>query len=418
MKIGIIGLGYVGLPLAVSLARHFSVLGFDINKSRIADLKKGHDITEEVSEEDLKASSFQPTHKIDDLKDVTHYIVTVPTPITPDKRPDLSLLKTASEMIAPLLNKGDVVIYESTVYPGVTEDFCGPVLETGSNLLCGKDFFLGYSPERMNPGDKQHTVEKITKVVAGQNPDVTERLAFIYGKITSIHKATSIKTAEAAKVIENTQRDINIAFMNEITQIFQKGGISIHEVLESARTKWNFLPFTPGLVGGHCIGVDPYYLADYAQQLKVDPQLILGGRSINDKMSTFYADLLHQSFSDARPRKLVVFGITFKENIPDTRNSKAVDLVHELKKRQHEIYVIDPHACADEVLKTYKIKLSTWDDLPKGLDGGIVAVPHREFLTFSEEDLSCKFRENGTFLDIHHIWKPRFKKQKFKFVPH
>ena len=332
-RVTVVGLGYVGLPLAVALARQFDTVGFDIDPKRISELTAGHDRTGEIEAERLGASALTLTTDPQACPPSDFYIVTVPTPIDGANRPDLRIIEAASRTIAAMLpaavaeGRLPVVVYESTVYPGVTEEICAALLEAGSGLKCGEDFFLGYSPERINPGDREHTIDKITKVVSGQTPEVLERVAALYGAITSggVFRAASIKAAEAAKVIENAQRDINIAFMNEITQIFAKMDLSVWDVLAAARTKWNFLPFAPGLVGGHCIGVDPYYLSHRAEQLGLDPRVILAGRGINDGMAAWVARQLHVA-RGSKPGSVLVLGLTFKENIPDLRNSKVADL--------------------------------------------------------------------------------------------
>ncbi|MEP7005249.1 MAG: nucleotide sugar dehydrogenase, partial [Sphingomonas bacterium] len=320
----VIGLGYVGLPLAVALSKQFDCWGLDIDPGRIAELERGRDRTGEISSNALAASTLRLQHDAGACPPADFYIVTVPTPVDSDNKPDLRAVLSATATVAKLLDaaRKSVVVYESTVYPGVTEEICGPALERGSGLVCGRDFFLGYSPERINPGDREHTIDKITKVVSGQTPEVLDAVADLYGAITSggVFRAASIKAAEAAKVIENAQRDINIAFMNEIAQIFHGMDLSVWDVLEAARTKWNFLPFQPGLVGGHCIGVDPYYLSHRAEQLGHDPQVILSGRRINDGMASFVADAIHRRI-DGNAGSALVLGITFKEDVPDLRNS-------------------------------------------------------------------------------------------------
>ncbi|MEI8320682.1 MAG: nucleotide sugar dehydrogenase [Alphaproteobacteria bacterium] len=407
MKIAVLGLGYVGLPLATALAKHYKVIGFDVDKKRIEELKTGFDRTHELSEKELQNSSLQKTHTLEDLKGCKVYIVTVPTPVHEDTNmPDLTLLKVASEMIGQVMESGAIVVYESTVYPGVTEDYCGPVLEKASGLKIGQDFFLGYSPERINPGDKEHTVYKITKVVAGQTPDVCETLAKIYGTITTVFKAANIKTAEAAKVIENAQRDINIAFMNEITAIFNKDGISIYDVLEAAQTKWNFLPFQPGLVGGHCIGVDPFYLANYAQQKGHHPEVILAGRHMNDSMASIFGDFVHQHIKQRgiQNKKVLILGLTFKENIPDLRNTKVVDLVSRLEKLGYDVDVTDPHANPHEAKKYYGMDLKDFDDL-KGYDCIVGTVPHDQFKHMTEKDFARIGNDECLVVDLKNMWK-------------
>ena len=333
--IAVIGLGYVGLPLAVALARHCPTIGYDVDKTRIAELRQGHDRTGEIDAAVMTDSALTVTDNDAAIAGSEVYIVTVPTPVDADNQPDLRLIRAACANVGKLLAVGDIVVFESTVYPGVTEDICGPALAVASGLECGRDFFLGYSPERINPGDREHTVDKITKVVAGQTPEVLDRLADLYGKVTSggVHRAADIKTAEAAKVIENAQRDINIAFVNEVAAICQKLKISVHDVLEAAGTKWNFLPFTPGLVGGHCIGVDPFYLAYQAQKLGHDPQIILSGRRLNDAMGDFIAGCIDENMSG--PGRVLLLGLTFKENVPDLRNTKVIDVIGGLRDRGH-----------------------------------------------------------------------------------
>ncbi|HEU4636655.1 MAG TPA: nucleotide sugar dehydrogenase, partial [Edaphobacter sp.] len=328
-RVVVVGLGYVGLPLAVALAKRFDVLGFDISEARVSELRSGYDRTREVEDDQLKASALKYTSAIEDCRSADIYIVTVPTPVDQANQPDLGPVLSATRALGQVLDpaKKPIIVYESTVYPGVTEEVCGPELERVSGLRRGVDFFLGYSPERINPGDREHTVDKITKVVAGENDQVLDTLCELYGAVTSggTFRAASIKAAEAAKVIENAQRDINIAFMNEITQIFGKIGISIYDVLDAAGTKWNFLKFAPGLVGGHCIGVDPYYLSYKAQQLGHDPQVILSGRTINDKMAHYIADEVHTRLNGKAGKhcEVLVLGLTFKEDVPDLRNSKV-----------------------------------------------------------------------------------------------
>ena len=404
--IAVIGLGYVGLPLAVALAPHFAVTGFDINAGRIAELKAGHDRTAEVDGPVLKASRLVVTDDPAAIAAATLFIVTVPTPVDKDNAPDLAPVASACRIVAPLLKKGDVVVFESTVYPGVTEDLCGPWLQEGSGLRPGVDFFLGYSPERINPGDRTHSVDRITKVVAGQTPAVTDLLADVYGKMTTggVFRARDIKTAEAAKVIENAQRDINIAFVNEVTMIFQKLGLSVYDVLAAAGTKWNFLPFTPGLVGGHCIGVDPYYLAHRAQELGHDPQVILAGRRINDGMSRFIAN---QISAGLKPQsRILVLGLTFKEDVPDLRNSKVADLVHALIDHGHQVAVHDPLADAGAALHEYAI------DLLPALSGGpydavIGAVSHRPYREMDAAAIAALVTPTGMVADIKGMWRDR-----------
>lgn len=405
----VIGLGYVGLPLAVALARSFSTTGFDVDQRRIAELGDCHDRTNEIGRETLAASSLRVTADAAECPPSDFYIVTVPTPIDADNRPDLSIVEAASRTVGRLLpaalaaQKQPVVVYESTVYPGVTEDLCGPILEAESGLTCGKDFFLAYSPERINPGDREHTVDKITKVVAGQTPEVLDRVADLYGAVTSggTFRATSIKAAEAAKVIENAQRDINIAFMNEIAQIFGKMDISVWDVLAAARTKWNFLPFSPGLVGGHCIGVDPYYLAHRAVELGHDPRVILAGRSINDGMAGWVAESLHHA-RGAQPGSVLVLGFTFKEDVPDIRNSKVADLVGALKDRGHTVTVHDPYAEPGEARHEFGIDLAS-DALDHVYDLVLLAVPHRNYLEMGAAELRARVAPGGSLADLKGV---------------
>ena len=383
-RIGIIGLGYVGLPLAVEFGKILEVVGFDINQLRIEELKKGIDRTLEVDKEELSSSKLLSfTANSEDLKKVNHFIVTVPTPVDEYKTPDLTPLIKASETVGKVLKKGDIVIYESTVYPGCTEEDCVPVLEKFSGLKFNVDFFCGYSPERINPGDKQHRLPNIKKVTSGSTPEIAEKVDQLYKKIikAGTHKASSLKVAEAAKVIENAQRDINIAFVNELSLIFERMGIDTHEVLSAASTKWNFLPYKPGLVGGHCIGVDPYYLTYKADSLGYHPQVILAGRRINDNMGIHIANrvikLMTQNNLPVNQSKILVLGITFKENCPDIRNSKAIDVIRELQSFGTDVEVYDPHADAEEVKHEYGLSLTT--SINRKYAAIVLAVSHEEF---------------------------------------
>lgn len=402
----VIGLGYVGLPLAVALAKHFETVGFDVDTRRIAELRDGYDRTDEIDGERLSASTLALTDDTGDIPPSDFYIVTVPTPIDTERKPDLSLVEAASRTVGALLpaaidaGKAPVVVYESTVYPGVTEDVCGPILEQVSGKTCGEDFFLGYSPERINPGDREHTIEKITKVVAGQTPEVLDRVADLYGAVTSggTFRAASIKAAEAAKVIENAQRDINIAFMNEIAQIFGRMDLSIWDVLAAAKTKWNFLPFSPGLVGGHCIGVDPYYLAHRAEELGHDPRVILSGRGINDSMARFVAERLHGA-RDGTAGTALVLGLTFKEDVPDLRNSKVADLVAGLAGLGHDVTVHDPLADSPQAEHEYGLTLDP-QALDRTYDLVVLAVPHRAYRNMGSEALRRLLAEGGTLADL------------------
>ena len=387
-KIGIIGLGYVGLPLAVEFGKILEVIGFDINETRIAELRDGFDRTLEVDKEGLAAASkLSFSSNIQDLIDANYFIITVPTPVDQYKKPDLMPLIKASETVGKSLKKGDVVIYESTVYPGCTEEDCVPVLEKFSGLKFNVDFFCGYSPERINPGDKQHRLPNIKKVTSGSTPEIAEMVDQLYKKIikAGTHKASSIRVAEAAKVIENSQRDINIAFVNELALIFERMGIDTHEVLEAAGTKWNFLPYKPGLVGGHCIGVDPYYLTYKADSLGYYPQVILAGRRINDNMGIHIANrvikLMTQNDLPVRKSKILVLGITFKENCPDIRNSRAIDVIRELQSFGADVEVYDPHADANEVKHEYDLSLIK--ELNKKYSAIVLAVSHDQFKTLN-----------------------------------
>ena len=402
--ISVIGLGYVGLPLAIGLARHFKVHAFDIDSSRISELGQGLDRTGEIEPAVLKSSNLQLTSNADDIAAATVHIITVPTPVSADNLPDLSAVCDACGFVGKRLKSGDIVVLESTVYPGATEEVCGPALAKASGLKCGEEFFLGYSPERINPGDKEHTLDRITKVVSGQTTAVMDRLVEIYGRVTNnnLHRARDIRTAEAAKVIENAQRDINIAFINEITEIFHKLGISTHDVLEAAGTKWNFLPFKPGLVGGHCIGVDPYYLAHRAQQVGHDPQVILAGRRINDRMGTFIADCIADQLSE--PCRVLILGLTFKENVSDLRNSKVIDLIHRLEVRGHTVEVHDCMAEPQEALQRYGVELLP--DLTGSDYGAIVgAVAHDAYCEFDADTLARLVQSDGLVADIKGLWR-------------
>ena len=401
-----IGLGYVGLPLAAALARKFETIGFDVDEQRIAELADGHDRTGEVDDGRLRALPLALTSDPDAVPPAHFYIVAVPTPIDAANQPDLRLVEAASRTVGGMLPAAraagiePIVVYESTVYPGVTEQICAPILEQTSGLVCGRDFFLGYSPERINPGDREHTIEKITKVVAGQTPEVLERVAEMYGAITSggVFRAASIKAAEAAKAIENAQRDINVAFMNEIAQIFARLDLSVWDVLAAARTKWNFLPFSPGLVGGHCIGVDPYYLSYLAEEQGIHPQVILAGRGVNDGMADWIADHLHEVRGGVGGKALVL-GLTFKEDVPDLRNSKAADLIEGLRKRGHDVAIHDPYADPKEARHEYGFELEE-----AALDGTydlvVLAVPHRAYLDKGADWFRTRLTPGGTLADI------------------
>jgi UDP-N-acetyl-D-glucosamine/UDP-N-acetyl-D-galactosamine dehydrogenase len=412
MKIAVIGLGYVGIPLAVAFAKHFTVIGFDINADRVSELKDGHDRTGEVTPEALKASSLELTVSVADIAGADVHIITVPTPVDADSRPDLGAIRKACDTVGKVLTKGAIVVLESTVYPGVTEDICGPILEKASGLACGKGFFLGYSPERVNPGDREHTVERITKVVSGQTAEVTETLAKIYGAVTTggVFRARNIRTAEAAKVIENAQRDINIAFVNEVTQIFQRAGISMFDVMDAASTKWNFLKFHPGLVGGHCIGVDPFYLARWAQDLGHEPEIILAGRRLNDGMGEFVAERIDESMRAANPSgidgEVLVLGLTFKEDVPDLRNSRVVDIVRGLEDRGYSVLVHDPLADHGEAQSIYGIELvENIATLNQKFSVVVGAVAHKEYRDITADELGQLLMPGGLIADIKGIWR-------------
>ena len=404
-RIGIVGLGYVGLPLAVAFAREYDVIGFDISKKRVAELTSGYDNTREVAPEELANPRLQITSEPQQLASADIFIVTVPTPIDQANRPDFDAMLTACALVGPVLKPGAIVVFESTVYPGVTEEICAPALEKSSGLRAGVDFKLGYSPERINPGDKEHPLERIVKVVAGQDEETLERLADLYGSIITagVHRASSIKVAEAAKVIENTQRDVNIALMNEIAKICDLLGIRSSEVLEAAGTKWNFLKFHPGLVGGHCIGVDPYYLTAKAEQLGYHPEVILSGRRVNDGMGAFVAQRLVKLLAardlPIRHSKVGILGFTFKENVPDVRNSKVVDIYSELVEFGMQPVVHDPLADADLVRSAYGVKLV---DLDQFADCAaiVLAVPHEDYRDLDAARLSAMIAPNGVLIDI------------------
>jgi len=409
-KLAIIGLGYVGLPLAVAFSKKYDVIGYDISKERIEELKKGYDRTLEVEEDELKKAienGLKFSDKLEDIKEANVYIITVPTPIDKHKNPDLTPLKKASEAIGKILKKGDIVIYESTVYPGCTEEVCVPILENVSGLKFNKDFFVGYSPERINPGDKEHTVTKILKVTSGSTPEIAKEIDNLYASIINAgtHLAPSIKTAEAAKVIENAQRDINIAFVNELALIFDKLNIDTKDVLEAAGTKWNFLKFTPGLVGGHCIGVDPYYLAYKAKEIGYHPEIILAGRRTNDNMGIFVANklikLMIKKGHTIKGSKVLVLGITFKEHTPDIRNSRVIDVINELKDFGVEVDVYDPWADKEEVKREYNINLMENGKLKmENYDGVVLAVAHNEFKELEDKIKKAKEDSNLVVYDI------------------
>ena len=411
-RIAVIGLGYVGLPITLALAKKFSdTIGFDINTQKVEALRQGIDNTGEVSKDELKNTSLKITSDPEHLSKVNFFIVAVPTPIDRNHQPNLIPLIKASETIGKVLQPGAVVVYESTVYPGVTEEICGPILAKVSGLQRGIDFKLGYSPERINPGDKAHTLEKIVKVVAGEDSETLERVARVYEAIieAGVYRAPSIKVAEAAKVIENTQRDLNIALMNELALICDRIGIRTKDVLAAANTKWNFLPFTPGLVGGHCIGVDPYYLTTKAEELGYHPQVILAGRRINDSMGAYLGQrlvkLLVQANLPIKNVRVGILGLTFKENVPDIRNSRVPDIVAELQQFGINPLIHDPIANPNEVYQEYGIQLADWQDL-SALDAVVLAVGHRSYLEMPHEQLLGCIHPNGVLMDVKSVLDP------------
>ncbi|MCH8308267.1 MAG: Vi polysaccharide biosynthesis UDP-N-acetylglucosamine C-6 dehydrogenase TviB [Proteobacteria bacterium] len=409
IRIGVIGLGYVGLPLAVEFGRKYPIVGFDVKASRVAELEAGTDSTLEVSDEELaSADQLSFTTNAEDLADCNFYIVTVPTPISEGNRPVLTPLRRASETIGKILQAGDVVVYESTVYPGATEEFCVPFLEQGSGLKLNQDFYVGYSPERINPGDKEHRLPAILKVTSGSTPEAADYIDQLYQTIITAgtHKTSSIKVAEAAKVIENTQRDVNIALINELAMIFERVGIDTEEVLEAAGTKWNFLPFRPGLVGGHCIGVDPYYLTYKAQQLGYHPEMILAGRRINDNMSLYVASRIIKKMltkglqpMDAR---VLILGLAFKENCPDVRNTKVIDIVRELVSYGAIVDVHDPWVDPEEAKAEYGIELRMQPAV-EAYDVVVVAVAHRQFKELGEAGIRAFGKARSIIYDIKYL---------------
>jgi UDP-N-acetyl-D-galactosamine dehydrogenase len=416
IKIGVIGLGYVGLPLARLFATKYPVVGFDINQKRVNALNEGHDDTLEVSDELLNEALKKNNNNevglfcstaLSDIEDCNYYVVTVPTPVDKNNRPDLTPLYKSSETVGRVLKKGDIVVYESTVYPGVTEEECVPVLEKVSGLKFNEEFFVGYSPERINPGDKEHTVEKILKVTAGSTPEVGVKVNDLYKSVITAgtHLAPTIKVAEAAKVIENSQRDINIAFVNELSKIFNKLGINTQDVLEAAGTKWNFLPFKPGLVGGHCIGVDPYYLAQKAQEAGYHPEIILAGRRLNDSMGEYVASqvikLMIKKGISINGAEVLMLGITFKENCPDVRNTKIIDVVHALKEYGVKVTIYDPWASPAEVMHEYQLPM-TQTLPPQAFDAIVLGVAHTHFLSL---DFNSLQKERAVLYDVKGVLK-------------
>src|SRR5215467_2752587 len=413
-KVAVVGLGYVGLPIAVAFGKHRPTIGFDINKAKIEELRKGFDRTGEVSQADLQTSRVQYSADPTALKEADFIIVAVPTPIDESLHPELTALRMSSELIGENMSPGTIVVYESTVYPGVTEEVCLPILEKASGLKAGVEFKVGYSPERINPGDKEHTLEKIVKVVSAQDKETLEIVAATYGLVVKagVHKAASIKVAEAAKVIENTQRDLNIALMNELALIFHRLGIDTKRVLEAAETKWNFLKFSPGLVGGHCIGVDPYYLTHKAESVGYHPQVILAGRRINNGMGKFVAEqtmkLIGQLGRPINDLRVAVLGLTFKENVPDLRNSKVPDIINELREYGVQVFVHDPIADAEEAVSEYEIHLIDWNAI-KNVDGVVLAVSHRAYLEMGVAQLLKLLRspQEGVVIDVKGIFDKR-----------
>jgi UDP-N-acetyl-D-galactosamine dehydrogenase len=408
-RISVVGLGYVGLPVAVAFGRTARVVGFDVNAQRVRELRAGHDRTGEVAAADLAASDILYTDRIEDLATADFHIVAVPTPVDDAHQPDFTPLVKASESVGRALKKGDIVVFESTVYPGATEEICAPVLERHSQLACGRDFTLGYSPERINPGDKEHTFTKIRKVVSGQDGPTLDTVAAVYGSVVTagVHRAASIKVAEAAKVIENTQRDLNIALMNELALLFERLGIDTLDVLEAAGTKWNFLPFRPGLVGGHCIGVDPYYLTHKAEKVGLIPQVILAGRRINDGMGEFIASRAVREMTRAghpiSGAHVTVLGLTFKEDCPDLRNSRVIDIIRELEGYGAVVQVADPLADAEEAKHEYGVTLTPLDQL-KPAAAVVAAVAHREYRALAPEQLLAHCRKPAVVLDIKGMY--------------
>lgn len=406
-KIAVVGLGYVGLPLAVEFGKEYKVVGFDINKARIEELRSGTDSTLEVSDTELSETNLTFSYTVEDLKSADVYIVTVPTPINEHKQPDLTPLIKASEMLGKVINKNDIIIYESTVYPGATEEECLPVVEKLSGLKFNKDFFAGYSPERINPGDKEHRVTNILKVTSGSTPEIAEMVDLLYKSIITAgtHKASSIKVAEAAKVIENTQRDVNIALINELSIIFNKLDIDTLEVLEAAGTKWNFLPFRPGLVGGHCIGVDPYYLTHKAQSVGYHPEMILAGRRLNDGMGQYVVSQLVKEMLKKRIHvdnsNILIMGLTFKENCPDLRNTKVIDIVNELKEYNVNVDITDPWCSDEEAFHEYGLNVT---EPKKGhYDAVILAVAHDEFKKQGIDTIRELGKDNHVIYDLKYV---------------
>ncbi len=417
-KVCVIGLGYVGLPIALEFAKKFSVIGFDINAKRVEMMQNHIDPSKELSPDDFKGTDIEFTHHIRDIEEAVFYIIAVPTPIDKHKAPNLQPLISASEIVSKVLKKGDYVVIESTVYPGCTEEDCVPILEKGSGLVSVRDFKVGYSPERINPGDKEHTLTKITKVVSGCDDESLGQISKVYGEIITagVFPATSIKVAEAAKVIENTQRDLNISLMNELSVIFNKMNINTYDVLEAAGTKWNFLKFFPGLVGGHCIGVDPYYLTHKADEIGYHSKVILAGRSINDNMAGLIArDVIQHLIKQDKSLKkcrILVMGVTFKENVSDIRNSKVVDLINELKSYMVNVDIMDPYASAEEFYEEYGLSMTTAVTSP--YDAAIIAVCHKEYSNYTPQDFYDLCTEDALIYDIKGIYRNKIKNLAYK----
>ena len=403
--VAVIGLGYVGLPLAIALSEFNDVIGFDINKKRVKELINGIDQTGEFNSVELKCSQLNFTHDPNDISQAKIFIIAVPTPVDENKKPDLTALTAASQSVGQQIKRGAIVVYESTVWPGVTEDICMPILENTSGMKSGHDFFIGYSPERINPGDKEHTIDQITKVVSAQTSEACDIITSLYSQVTNgkIHISPNIRTAEAAKIIENAQRDINIAFINEIAQICQKLEISVYEVLEAAQTKWNFLNFKPGLVGGHCIGVDPYYLAHKASELGHEPHILLTGRKINDSMGLYIAEQVLKLLESES--HVLILGLTFKEDVSDLRNSQVIDIIQHLKAAGHKISVCDPHASKDDAMNLYGIKLKNSIYGNKRYHCVLCCVGHKEYRDMDVKSVTNLLMENGLIADVKGIWR-------------